>query len=55
MTDAECLLRAETCEGRSKTVADEELRTEWAMLSIEWHYLASQLSQQKQLDELTFE
>jgi hypothetical protein len=49
------LLRAETCEGRSKAVVDEELRTEWAMLSIEWHYLASQLSQQKRFEDLTFE
>ena len=55
MTDVECLLRAETCESRSKTAVGEEFRTEWAMLSIEWHYLASQLSQQQRFEDLTFE
>ena len=48
MTDVECLLRADECENRSKIVHDRELRTEWAMLSIEWHYLASQLSRREE-------
>jgi len=55
MTDTECLQHAEACERRANTVVDREIRTEWVMLSIEWHYLASKLSQQKRLDELTFE
>jgi len=54
MTDAECLLRANECERRSNIARDAELRTEWAMLCIEWHLLASQLSRRER-EDLTFE
>ena len=54
MTDTECLLRARECENRSKVVGDRELSIEWALLSMEWHYLVSQRAQH-QPEQLTFE
>ena len=54
MTDTECLLRARECENRSKVVSDRELSSEWALLSMEWHYLVSQRAQHEP-EQLTFE
>jgi hypothetical protein len=41
MTEQQCLLRAQVCDDEARKAEDRKIKAERSLLSIEWHFLAS--------------